>query len=113
MAGKSQWPRLARVSAAPGAPVVAWRFTDHFAAIARNPVQDPTTGELRAVQTPTYEGTIPGPTLRLKPGDTLDILLVNQLPLNPSSSAWAGFPRPLDDQSAHPWADGVAPREWG
>src|SRR5262245_24528053 len=26
---ESQWPRLARVSAAPGAPVVAWHCTDH------------------------------------------------------------------------------------
>ena len=84
------------------------------AAIARNLVQDLTTGETRAIETPTYEGTIPGPTLRLKPGDTLDMLLVNQLPLNPSQQRMGGFPaRPLDDQSAHPWADGVAPREWG
>src|SRR5262249_41471445 len=30
----------------------------------------------------TYEGTIPGPTLRVKPGDTLRIKLVNDLPPN-------------------------------
>ena len=64
--------------------------TTLHAAIARNLVQDPTTGETRAIETPTYEGTIPGPTLRLKPGDTLEMLLVNNLPLNPHSSAWAG-----------------------
>ena len=84
------------------------------AAMARNLVQDPTTGETRAIDTPTYEGTIPGPTLRLKPGDTLDILLDNQLPLNPAQQRMGGVStRPLDDQSAHAWADGVTPREWG
>jgi FtsP/CotA-like multicopper oxidase with cupredoxin domain len=30
----------------------------------------------------TYEGTVPGPTLRVKPGDTLKIKLVNDLPPN-------------------------------
>jgi FtsP/CotA-like multicopper oxidase with cupredoxin domain len=30
----------------------------------------------------TYEGRIPGPTLRLRPGDTLQIRLVNELPPN-------------------------------
>src|SRR5437667_9276569 len=29
---------------------------------------------------PTFEGTIPGPTLEVKPGDELSILLVNDLP---------------------------------
>lgn len=32
------------------------------------------------VFTRTYEGRIPGPTLRLRPGDTLQLRLVNQLP---------------------------------
>ena len=35
----------------------------------------------RVISTPTYNGQIPGPTLRLQPGDTLEIELVNQLPL--------------------------------
>ncbi len=30
----------------------------------------------------TYEGKVPGPTLRMKPGDTLRITLVNDLPPN-------------------------------
>ena len=59
--------------------------TTLHAAIARNFVQDPTTGETGLIETPTYEGTIPGPTLRLKPGDTLEMLLVNNLPPNPGS----------------------------
>lgn len=32
--------------------------------------------------TRTYEGTVPGPTLRVKPGDRLNITLVNDLPPN-------------------------------
>jgi FtsP/CotA-like multicopper oxidase with cupredoxin domain len=28
----------------------------------------------------TYEGTVPGPTLRLKPGDVLRIKLINDMP---------------------------------
>jgi FtsP/CotA-like multicopper oxidase with cupredoxin domain len=31
----------------------------------------------------TYEGTIPGPTLRVRPGDVLRIRLINDLPPNP------------------------------
>ncbi|MFD9430434.1 multicopper oxidase family protein [Streptomyces sp. NPDC060002] len=34
------------------------------------------------VTTRTYEGTIPGPTLRVRPGDTLEITQVNALPPN-------------------------------
>ena len=30
----------------------------------------------------TYEGTLPGPTLRLKPGDVLRIKLINDMPPN-------------------------------
>lgn len=32
--------------------------------------------------TRTYEGTVPGPTLRVKPGDRLNITIVNELPPN-------------------------------
>ncbi|MEW6281343.1 MAG: multicopper oxidase family protein [Candidatus Eremiobacterota bacterium] len=34
------------------------------------------------ITTPTYNGTIPGPTLRVKPGDLLRVHLVNNLPAN-------------------------------
>ncbi|MCQ9132939.1 multicopper oxidase family protein [Streptomyces hilarionis] len=34
------------------------------------------------VSTRTYEGTVPGPTLRVHPGDSLDITQVNALPAN-------------------------------
>jgi FtsP/CotA-like multicopper oxidase with cupredoxin domain len=42
--------------------------------------QPPTTVEFHP---PTFEGTIPGPTLEVKPGDRLSILMVNDLPFNP------------------------------
>jgi FtsP/CotA-like multicopper oxidase with cupredoxin domain len=42
--------------------------------------QPPTTVKFHP---PTFEGTIPGPTLEVKPGDRLSILLVNDLPFNP------------------------------
>jgi FtsP/CotA-like multicopper oxidase with cupredoxin domain len=84
------------------------------AAIVRNLVQDPTTGETRAIETPTYEGTIPGPTLRLKPGDTLDILLDNQLPLNPAQQRMGGFPHDPSTTNLHTHGMTVSPpREWG
>lgn len=44
--------------------------------------------------TRTYEGTIPGPTLRLRPGDTLKINLVNDLPPNRAEM-------PLDEDLPH------------
>lgn len=34
----------------------------------------------------SYEGTIPGPTLRVRPGDALQIRLINDLPPNPDSA---------------------------
>ena len=34
----------------------------------------------------TYEGTVPGPTLRVRPGDRLHIDIVNTLPPNPDST---------------------------
>ena len=34
----------------------------------------------------SYEGTIPGPTLRVRPGDALRIRLINDLPPNPDSA---------------------------
>jgi len=42
----------------------------------------------------TYEGTVPGPTLRLKPGDVLRIKLINELPPNRD-------PVPIDHSLPH------------
>ncbi|HYO56210.1 multicopper oxidase domain-containing protein, partial [Archangium sp.] len=43
----------------------------------------------RTVFVRTYNGQLVGPTLRARPGDTLSILLVNQLPEDPSAPAGA------------------------
>jgi FtsP/CotA-like multicopper oxidase with cupredoxin domain len=80
------------------------------AAIARNLVQDPTTGETRAIETPTYEGSIPGPTLRLQPGDTLDMLLVNDLPPNPLQQRMGGFPHDPSTTNLHTHGLTVSPQ---
>ena len=42
----------------------------------------------------TYEGTVPGPTLRLKPGDVLRIKLINDMPPNRD-------PAPIDHSLPH------------
>lgn len=42
----------------------------------------------------TYEGNVPGPTLRVRPGDVLRIKLINDLPPNPD-------PAPLDMTLPH------------
>ncbi|MBI3119592.1 MAG: multicopper oxidase domain-containing protein, partial [Candidatus Hydrogenedentes bacterium] len=39
----------------------------------------------RTITTRTYNGTISGPTLRTRPGDTLRLTLMNELPGNPDS----------------------------
>jgi FtsP/CotA-like multicopper oxidase with cupredoxin domain len=41
---------------------------------------------------PTFEGTIPGPTLEVKPGDRLSILVVNDLPENQTGERANAFP---------------------
>src|SRR5947209_3400032 len=51
--------------------------------IAKNTIVDQPSGEARVIDTPTYEGTIPGPTLLVRPGDKLSIDMVNDLPANP------------------------------
>jgi FtsP/CotA-like multicopper oxidase with cupredoxin domain len=43
------------------------------------PVARPDDGLIRHVYTRTYNGRIPGPTLRVRPGDTLQLRLFNQL----------------------------------
>lgn len=44
------------------------------------PIAEP--GRVRVEQTRTYNGHVPGPTLRVLPGDTLQVRLVNELPPN-------------------------------
>ena len=66
--------------------------TTLHARIADNMMVDNFSGDHRVVHTPTFEGTIPGPTLSLKPGDTLSIDMVNQLPANPTVQRTGFFP---------------------
>ncbi len=62
------------------------------ARIATNKLVDQYSGEIRKVRTLTFDGTIPGPTLVVNPGDTLAIDLVNRLPANPEVQRMGAFP---------------------
>ena len=55
--------------------------TDLETIIATNFIENSETGELDQVTTPTYNGALIGPTLRMKPGDKLRIYLANKFPL--------------------------------
>jgi FtsP/CotA-like multicopper oxidase with cupredoxin domain len=48
---------------------------------AEVPIREP--GRVRVEQTRTYNGIVPGPTFRVRPGDTMNIRMVNELPPNP------------------------------
>jgi FtsP/CotA-like multicopper oxidase with cupredoxin domain len=62
------------------------------ASIADNTLTDNFTGETRVVHALTFEGTIPGPTLVVEPGDTLSIDMPNDLPPNPQEQRDGAFP---------------------
>jgi len=80
------------------------------ATIARNLVRGPTTGKTRLIETPTYNGTIPGPTLRAKPGDSLEILLINDFPSNPLGQRMGGFPHDPYSTNLHTHGLTVSPQ---
>jgi FtsP/CotA-like multicopper oxidase with cupredoxin domain len=65
--------------------------TTLHACIATNKIVDQPTGDVRVIHTPTYEGSIPGPTLIVEPGDKLSIDLVNDLPANPKDQRGGAF----------------------
>ncbi len=67
------------------------RTTLH-ACTGTNTIVDQPSGATRSIDTPTFEGTIPGPTLSVEPGDTLSILLINDLPANPRGERGNAFP---------------------
>ena len=60
--------------------------------ISTNFLEDGGTGEVRQVNTPTFTGTIPGPTLRVKPGDRMLINMINNFPENPETQRSGAFP---------------------
>jgi len=66
--------------------------TSLHAEIASNSVLNATTGDTDVIEGPTFEGTIPGPTLILNPGDTLEVSVVNNLPANPPVTRAGAFP---------------------
>jgi FtsP/CotA-like multicopper oxidase with cupredoxin domain len=84
------------------------RTTLH-ARIADNTLVDQVSGEARLVHTPTYEGTIPGPTLVVKPGDTLSLDLVNDLPPNPEVQRMGFFPHHQYTTNLHTHGLSVSP----
>lgn len=62
------------------------------ALIATNFIENSQTGEIDQVNTPTYEGSLIGPTLRVKPGDSIQFDLINNLPPNPEQERKKAFP---------------------
>src|SRR5919109_730255 len=84
------------------------RTTLH-ARIAENTLVDQVSGETRLVRTPTYEGTIPGPTLVVHPGDTLSMDLVNDLPPNPEVQRMGFFPHDPYTTNLHTHGLSVSP----
>ena len=67
----------------------------------------------RSVVTRAYDGAVPGPTLRVRPGDRLDLLLVNEMPPEPPpcGGAWSGEDRPhgFDTTNLHTHGLHVSP----
>src|SRR3984885_13814943 len=79
------------------------------AMIADNQIDDQLSGERQVVHTPTYNGTIPGPTLVLSPGDTLAINFINSLPDNPTTQRGGRFPHGFSSLNLHTHGLEVSP----
>jgi len=83
--------------------------TTLHAVIGNNKLVDQFSGVQRVVNSPTFEGTIPGPTLSVQPGDTLSIDIVNQLPANPPVQRGGFFPHDPDTLNLHTHGLEVSP----
>src|SRR5205823_13544266 len=57
----------------------------------------------------TFEGTIPGTTLSVEPGDRLSILMVNDLPANPPNERDNAFPHNENSINLHAHGLTVSP----
>jgi FtsP/CotA-like multicopper oxidase with cupredoxin domain len=77
--------------------------------IATNTITDAATGQTGRITGPTYEGTVPGPTLVVNPGDTLSIDLVNDLPANPPAHHGGAFPHDPYTTNLHTHGLSVSP----
>jgi FtsP/CotA-like multicopper oxidase with cupredoxin domain len=65
--------------------------------------------EPKVIHTPTFDGTIPGPTLSVEPGDKLSILLFNDLPPNPPNERDNFFPHEENTINIHTHGLTVSP----
>jgi FtsP/CotA-like multicopper oxidase with cupredoxin domain len=65
--------------------------------------------ERAEIHSPTFEGTIPGPTLAVEPGDKLSILVVNDLPANPPGERDNAFPHDENTLNLHTHGLTVSP----
>jgi FtsP/CotA-like multicopper oxidase with cupredoxin domain len=83
--------------------------TSIVACMGKNKILDLPSGEMRVVKTTTYEGSIPGPTLVVKPGDRLLIDLTNDLPANPTGLREGMFPHEQNTTNFHAHGLTVSP----
>ena len=83
--------------------------TTLHACLGTNKIVDQPTGDTRVIQTPTYDGTIPGPTLIVEPGDKLSIDLINDLPANPTDQRKGAFPKDPNTTNFHTHGWTVSP----
>ena len=83
------------------------------ALVSVNFVENINTGEMDKVETATFEGGLIGPTLHLKPGDTLEFDLINSLPPNPDNERMGtsgAFPHKQYTTNFHTHGLSVSPR---
>jgi FtsP/CotA-like multicopper oxidase with cupredoxin domain len=78
------------------------------AAVTANVIPDAEAGVL--VTIPTFEGTIPGPTLRVRPGDWLEIEMPNDLPANDHHARMGAFPHHPFTINLHTHGLSVSPK---
>src|SRR5204863_8867402 len=85
--------------------------TDIHACIATNQMLDQNQVPAVAVQfnPPTFEGTIPAPTLSVKPGDKLLMRVFNNLPANRANERGGSFPHNENTLNIHTHGLTVAP----
>lgn len=87
--------------------------TNLEAVMALNFLENRDTGELDEVNTPTFERALIAPTFRVKPGDTIEFDLVNNLPPNPDNprpGPTNAFPHNQYSTNFHTHGLSVSPR---
>ena len=84
---RSQFPQPKEIKAKYG-----FLIADLEVKLSTNTIKDPISGEIRKIKTPTYNGGLTGPTLRVRPGDSLSLNVMNNLPDNPPDQRMGAFP---------------------